>query len=277
MAIVTTDDKHYKAIADAIRSYDGDETLKLRPEDMADMVIFIKDVSFMDGERKGSEAGYELGYGFGKSDGIEQGKQAEYDRFWDGYQRNGTRTDYFNAFRYWQFTSFRPKYSIRTTNASNMFAFSDMPFSLIEELEQAGVEMDTSAATDIAGVFWGANFTETPEIKAVKCKNINNVYYGCTKLKKTTLTIEADVTQANATFGSCAELEDLTINGTIPCDIDFASCIKLTNASVQSIIDALADLTGATAKTIKFHATVGAKLTDAQKATITAKNWTLVY
>ena len=41
MAIVTTDDKHYKAIADAIRSYD--ETLKLRPEDMADMVIFIKD------------------------------------------------------------------------------------------------------------------------------------------------------------------------------------------------------------------------------------------
>lgn len=237
-----------------------------------------------DGYGIGRADGYEEGYAQGSAEadhnyyvGYNDGKQAEYDRFWDGYQRNGTRTDYFNAFRYWQSASFRPKYSIRPTNASNMFAYADMPFSLIDAIEQAGIVFDTSAATDISGVFWGANFTETPDIKAVKCKNINNVYYGCTKLKKATLTIDADITQANATFGSCAELEDLTINGTIPCDIDFASCIKLTNASVQSIIDALADLTGATAKTIKFYATVGANLTDAQKATITAKNWQLVY
>jgi endonuclease I len=49
------------------------------------------------------------------------------------------------------------------------------------------------------------------------------------------------------------------------------------NDSVQSIVDALKDLTGATAQTLTFHADVGGKLTDAQKATITAKNWTLVY
>jgi hypothetical protein len=34
---------------------------------------------------------------------------------------------------------------------------------------------------------------------------------------------------------------------------------------------------GASAKTLTLHKDVGAKLTEAQKAEITAKNWILVY
>lgn len=49
----------------------------------------------------------------------------------------------------------------------------------------------------------------------------------------------------------------------------------LSDASVQNIIDVLADLTGQTAKVITFHADVKAKLTEEQIATITSKNWTL--
>ena len=63
----------------------------------------------------------------------------------------------------------------------------------------------------------------------------------------------------------------------IKLSIKFATARKLTTESVQSIIDGLADLTGGTAQTLTLHATVGAKLTDEQKATITAKNWALVY
>ncbi len=69
--------------------------------------------------------------------------------------------------------------------------------------------------------------------------------------------------------------------------ISFApECIKvsmvinssvLTNESIQSVIDGLADLTGGTTQTLTVHSTVGNNLTDTQKATITAKNWTLVY
>jgi len=65
--------------------------------------------------------------------------------------------------------------------------------------------------------------------------------------------------------------------GTIDYSINFASSPNLIDASIQSIIDGLADLTGGTAQTLTLHATVGGKLTDAQKATITAKNWTLAY
>ena len=64
---------------------------------------------------------------------------------------------------------------------------------------------------------------------------------------------------------------------TIKLSISFAQSSKLSDLSIQSIIEGLADLTGGTAQTLTLHSIVGGKLTDEQKATITAKNWTLVY
>lgn len=63
----------------------------------------------------------------------------------------------------------------------------------------------------------------------------------------------------------------------IPKNISFSGCSSLSADSIQSIIDGLADLTGTTAQTMTLHTTVGAKLTEAQKENIAAKNWTLVY
>jgi hypothetical protein len=57
----------------------------------------------------------------------------------------------------------------------------------------------------------------------------------------------------------------------------FGNSSKLSDASIQSIIDGLADLTGQTAKTLTLRTDVGAKLTQAQKDAAAAKNWTLVY
>lgn len=61
---------------------------------------------------------------------------------------------------------------------------------------------------------------------------------------------------------------------TIAKSIDFRYSNLLTAASVQSIIDGLADLTGSTTQTLTFHRDIA--LTDDQKSAITAKNWTLV-
>ena len=80
------------------------------------------------------------------------------------------------------------------------------------------------------------------------------------------------------TFKHIATLEDIEfVPNTIKLNISFNSSRLLTDKSIQSIIDGLADFTGQTTQTLTFHETVGAKLTDTQKATITAKNWTLVY
>ena len=78
-------------------------------------------------------------------------------------------------------------------------------------------------------------------------------------------------------FIGCYYLANLTINGVIGGSINLKDSNLLSAESIQGVIDCLKDLTGATAQTLTFHKDVGAKLTDAQKATITAKNWTLVY
>ena len=90
---------------------------------------------------------------------------------------------------------------------------------------------------------------------------------------------EMDISNATAignAFLGCTGLQKISFaKGCIKISVSLASCSKLDNDSIQSIIDGLA--TVETAQTLTLHSVVGAKLTDAQKATITAKNWTLVY
>ena len=88
----------------------------------------------------------------------------------------------------------------------------------------------------------------------------------------------SSATTATNTFNYNNALKEVRfVEKTIPISISFTSCANLSADTIQSIIDGLADLTGGTAQTLTLHATVGSKLTDEQKATITAKNWTLVY
>lgn len=78
-------------------------------------------------------------------------------------------------------------------------------------------------------------------------------------------------------FQGCNELQEVRfVANSILQSISFPSS-KLSTDTIQSIIDGLADLTGGTTQTFTLHSTVGNKLTDTQKTTITAKNWTLVY
>ena len=82
----------------------------------------------------------------------------------------------------------------------------------------------------------------------------------------------------NSAFSNASAIKYFRVApGSIKVTQNIAKANLLEDGTIQSIIDGLADLTGATAQTITFHADVGAKLTDAQKAAITAKNWTLVY
>ena len=78
--------------------------------------------------------------------------------------------------------------------------------------------------------------------------------------------------------GKCDALETIQFKaGTIRKSISFPDSPNLTDATIQNIVDGLADMTGGTAPTLTLHATVGAKLTDAQKSTASAKNWTISY
>ena len=77
-------------------------------------------------------------------------------------------------------------------------------------------------------------------------------------------------------FGYCDSLKEVRfVPNSIVYSINFASSPLLSNDTINSIIDGLADMTGKTAMVLTLHADVKAKLTEEQIASITAKNWTL--
>lgn len=109
--------------------------------------------------------------------------------------------------------------------------------------------------------------------------SIDRCFQNCTVLKA--VLGELDVSNCanfNNSFANTEVLETISFKAeTIKKSLSINKTSHLTDATIQNIIDGLADLTGGTAQTLTLHATVGAKLTDAQKASASAKNWTISY
>lgn len=169
-----------------------------------------------------------------------------YDVFWDNYQNNDG--NYKRAFsnRCWTDKTYNPKNPLVCTLSAE-YAFQN------------------------------ANITDTKvPIQVYDC-SAAFLFADCYELKTVPYVGLFGVTSTSTFALGCINLENITFDGEIPTGIGFASSSKLTDASVQSIIDHLADLTGKTTQKLTFHNAVGSKLTEVQKATITAKNWTLVY
>ena len=105
--------------------------------------------------------------------GVEQGKQEQYDEFWDSLQENGKRRNYSYALVGYIFNvdTFYPKYDIiMEGNASNAFyswnhySENKTVLNLKERLEECGVVLDTSKATNLTALFCYGRFTEIPTI-----------------------------------------------------------------------------------------------------------------
>lgn len=82
-------------------------------------------------------------------------------------------------------------------------------------------------------------------------------------------------TKATHPFNTTTALEEIRFKeGTINVALSFAYSSLLSETSIRSIIDGLADLTGGTTQKIEFHSTISNRLTDEQLSQIWAKNWT---
>ena len=118
------------------------------------------------------------------------------------------------------------------------------------------------------------------DVESNTAVNLNNAFQnakGIEVIDGTPLNVSNTKT-FNSTFTQCVNLREVRfVENTIKASINFANSNLLSTDTIQSIIDGLADLTGGTVQTLTLHATVGGKLTETQKATITSKNWELVY
>ena len=88
---------------------------------------------------------------------YEAGQKSEYDRFWDAYQQNGTRTDYQRCFGglAWTAETLRPKYDIRPTygGGASMFQYCGFSGSLKQHFENLGIKLDFSKLITLAQPF----------------------------------------------------------------------------------------------------------------------------
>ena len=121
----------------------------------------------------------------------------------------------------------------------------------------------------------------TLNIDTQKVTNWNYTFAGLVALETIDgmpLNFSSSTSGTNTCFNNDENLKSFrVVANSIKVNFSVAHSRALDTDTIQSIIDGLADLTGGTAQTLTLHATVGSKLTDEQKATITAKNWTLVY
>lgn len=182
-----------------------------------------------------------------------------YDAFWDAIQHNGNRLSYAFTFNSWPDEMYNPKYPI-VCDGSSFYNGIDSNYAAWGVFAYSNI-IDTKVPITITNTRADAVFDNCKELIIIRSLALNNVM------------------RFSNTFRNCIALEEvnLTADSVIGASIPFAQSPLLTTASVDSIIHALKDLTGATAQTLTFHATVGGKLTEEQKATISAKNWTLVY
>ena len=214
-------------------------------------------VGFGGGHTEGYEMGYSEGYETGKAEGgnteeafqqgydigHEEGQQAEYDRFWDSFQRNGELRVYSYAFAGagWNDETFKPKYPFNNmTYAEGIFTNAG--------ITNLDVDIDTSNLVAAAGSMFAKS-----EIKTIKSFKFSSKY------------------SLPYAFQYANKLENITIAGEIPLSTRFEYS-PLTHDSLMSIINALKS--GVT-ETLRLGTDNLAKLTDTEKAIATEKGWTL--
>lgn len=215
---------------------------------------------------------------------YEAGQKSEYDRFWDAYQYNGTRTSYNGAFSGigWTETTFIPKYDINVVDAYMMFYRTTNleGVDLVEYLGKINKKLDFSNATTLQYAFGSSTFSRIGIIDCRKVRQLHSCFNGCQYLNTIDkLIVNEETPFRSDIFQGCKALKNITIEGVLALTnaaaISFQWC-PLTHDSLMSIINALKDYSTDTSGTT-WLITLGsgniAKLSNDELNMIEAKGW----
>ena len=214
---------------------------------------------------------------------FEAGKKSEYDAFWDTYQSNGTRKNYHSAFAGdgWKQAIFKPKYTIRPSEARNMFYQSPLTDLTLTH------KLDFSEVTALSDFIARSSVTKVPAINLSKIIDSLYVFENAFEL----VTVENLIfptspftVNISGIFYRCNALENITITVTIQntgCDLHWST--KLTVESLTSILTALSKNSSVAAgKSITFPTAAQAKIqadttAKGQYDAAIAAGWTIAF
>lgn len=209
---------------------------------------------------------------------YSQGKQEEYDAFWDAFQKNGNRRNYSYAFfDGWTNANFAPKYDIIAEfgYSSYMFSQSNISGSLKTILNNQGVTLSfvqpNGKAYGAGSFFYLCSFTELPVLDfsmASGSSALSDTFGNSRNLEIIEKIILPDncIGYGTNTFRGCRKLETIGFEGTIKYSLDFKDC-PLTADSVNNILNCL--------DTVAYNGTRTITLKTASKTAYNDKysNW----
>lgn len=227
------------------------------------------------GYAKGEADGYEKGHTDGKAEGMEQG-------FEEGYEKaNAENPAYYMVVKgfQWNQVAFPDGFDfvLRLKNKPD-----DMNAAIMRTTGIKTVKLicDAEGTVNMAQLLREST-AEVLDLTSFRPRPSQMSYFIYLNKKITSILGAIDMsscTVATIPFGGANALKDVEfVPGTIKISLSFNDCLDLSEASLNSIIDGLADLTGQTAQTLTLRTGTDTRLTDTQKASVTAKNWNLAF
>ena len=228
------------------------------------MSIADKLTLIAENEQKVYNAGYEKGKAEGVTEdeayneGLEQGKQEERTEFWTLYLSNNGRVNYDYAFagQGWTNNTFKPIFNIKPTRAQYMFSLTGIKGDLVALCEQQGITIDFSNCKLFNAFASNAQgITRFGVIDVTKATDVFT-FINCYALITVDKLIVSATTKYNATiFDGDTKLENLIVEGEIGQNgFNVKTCVSLSKASIESIINCLSANTSGLTVTLSLTA-----------------------
>ena len=133
----------------------------------------------------------------------------------------------------------------------------------------------SSGTTSGRYMFYNASDITDTKVEIIPYNDLSNAFSnsGIVTIRK--LTVTEKITYSS-TFTETNDLVNITFGGVIGQDISFRYCSKLSDKSVDNIIEHLKNFNGTTGKTLTVHADVYSRMVaDGRKVLVENKNWVL--
>ena len=220
----------------------------------------------------------------GYDKGYQEGRQAEYNEFWDTFQSNGNRTNYEYAFadsygsKWVKDKTYKPKYPLRPTYAPYMYYSTKLPYDCV-------AAVDFSQCTNFTQCFAYTALTRLGTIDMSKATNTKLAFTGNNSLTKIDKIIVSETTPFNNTFLDSKKLTDILFEGTLGQNgLNLGQATSLSKESIISVVNILSTTTSGLSITLSRTAvdnafavgnTIGSETSDWGELINTRSNWTI--
>lgn len=235
--------------------YDGVWKVLLDTADGGTVELCHYEEAFAEGKEEGLTEGYDQGFEEGLADGREEGIQTEYDRFWDGYQQSGGRSDYEYGFAGtgWSAAGLMPpKYPISSSTVKSCIGmfwqfnkslnWQSEPYDMTE----VSKKLDLSASLNLRYAFDSA-YCKNLTVDVSGATNMDYAFSQLNGIGVRSLWVKiGEVASLESTFVYNSSLRELTLleGSVIATNINLGWSTGLSIASLKSVIGALKNYSG---------------------------------